>query len=95
MTTPDLLAIAEILGHDNDCPSLLPEDNWEHEQCTHDGFGCTVWETGKLILKSENLNRLLAAAWDRGFSTCQHRVGQQLLDLLPRRIDATNPYQST
>lgn len=91
----DLYAIVEILGHDSGCSSRLPESSFSHEECTPDcPYGdCTVWETAKLILSSDNLNELLARTWDRGFHTCQIRVANDLLKLLPNAIDATNPYR--
>lgn len=92
MNDSDLYAIAEILGHEKGCRSLLPEDDWMHEDCLKDSPDCSVWDTARLILSSDNLNNLLAQAWERGFRACQSRVGNDLCRLLPQMIDDTNPY---
>jgi hypothetical protein len=89
----DVYKVVELLGHEEDCYSLRPEHDWMHSECTHDDSGCGVWMTARLILTSDNVNKLLAAAWERGFLACQIRVGNELLKLLPNGVDASNPYR--
>ena len=42
-----------------------------------------------------DLNELLAQAWERGFQSCQLRVANELLALLPKSVDSSNPYRDS
>lgn len=88
----DVIELVKILGHAASCPSRLPEDDWRQGDCYRDFPECSVWRTAEGLLSAENLNTLLAEAWKRGFEACAIRVGNDLLALLPRQIDSTNPY---
>lgn len=82
-------AVAGVLGHEPDCCTKSADDDGE---CTPDFSDCSVWETAGLILRSTNLNALLAMAWQRGFEACQQRTANELLALLPKSRDTTNPF---
>lgn len=90
----DLYVLVEILGHDADCHAHVHREceDWCDDTCTKDFALCTVWRTASGLLSSDNLNRLLSKAWRSGFQACQSRIGRDLLSLLPRAVDAGDPY---
>jgi hypothetical protein len=85
----EVYALASVLGHEPECCTKREEGDGE---CTPDWPDCSLWETASLILRSSNLNELLAMAWQRGFEACQQRTANELLALLPQVRDTTNPF---
>lgn len=87
----EIHAVVDVLGHEPDCGTKREDDDVE---CTPDWPDCSVLETVGLILRSSNLNALLAMAWQQGFEACQQRTAKELLALLPKARDTANPYSS-
>jgi hypothetical protein len=82
----EIYALADVLGHEPDCCTT------DYAECTPDFPECAVWDTAGPILRSSNLNALLAMAWQRGFEACQQRTAKELLALLPQVRKTTNPF---
>lgn len=87
----EIHALADVLGHEPDCCTKRADDDGE---CAPDFPDCSVWETARLILQSNSMNALLAMAWQQGFEACQQRTAKELLALLPKLRDTTNPFSS-
>lgn len=70
---------------------------WQLSEQVSQEFCCSQRERDELVRETTDALAALelsplAEAWDQGFTTCQLRVSQELLALLPKRIDAVNPY---